>query len=111
VLIKNKVSTLPIVNEQGDLLKIISRGDLKKNKKFDKASKDVKNRLLVGAAIGTREADKDRVQKLIQAGCDVIVIDSSNGSSTYQLEMIAFIKSLDPEVQVIAGNIVTKVLC
>jgi IMP dehydrogenase len=77
---------------------MVSRGDLKKNKKFDKASKDSSNRLLVGAAIGTREIDKIRVDQLIKAGCDVIVIDSSNGSSTYQIEMIKYIKSLSHNI-------------
>lgn len=88
MIIKNKINTLPIVDEKGNLLKIVCRGDMKKNKKFDKASKDLKNRLLVGAAIGTRPADRDRVKLLIDAEVDVIVIDSSNGSSCFQIEMI-----------------------
>lgn len=88
----SKISTLPIIDSQGKLLKIVCRGDIKKNKKFNHASKDSQNRLLVGAAIGTREADKDRTRQLVKAGVDVIIIDSSNGSSLYQLEMIKFIK-------------------
>lgn len=83
MIIANKIQTLPIVDEQGHLCKIVCRGDMKKNKKFDKASKDTQNRLLVGGAIGTRETDKHRVSLLIKAGVDVIVIDSSNGSSCY----------------------------
>lgn len=71
------------MNEKKELLKIVCRKDLKKNRKFDKASKDKEGRLLVGAAIGTREADKNRVDLLGKAGVDVIVIDSSNGSSSF----------------------------
>lgn len=88
LLITSKISTLPIINEKGELIKIVCRGDLKKNKKFTMSSKDSKNRLLVGAAIGTREADKERARKLIEKGVDVIVIDSSNGASHYQVQMI-----------------------
>ena len=69
------------MNDKNELIKIVCRGDLKKNKKFYLSSKDDKNRLLVGASIGTRCIDKERAKKLIDAEVDVLIIDSSNGAS------------------------------
>lgn len=81
MIIAKKVSTLPVVDSNHCLQAVVCRGDLKKNKKFNLASKDKNNSLLCGAAIGTRPADKDRAALLIEAGVDVIIIDSSNGTS------------------------------
>ncbi|EFJ09536.1 hypothetical protein SELMODRAFT_165452 [Selaginella moellendorffii] len=64
-------------------------------------------RVLVGAAIGTREADKERLKLLVEAGVDVVILDSSQGDSIYQREMLGYAKKWFPEVDVIAGNVVT----
>lgn len=63
--------------------------------------------MLVGAAIGTRPADKDRAKLLVEAGVDVIVVDSSQGDSIYQWEMIRHLKTAHPQIDVIGGNVVT----
>lgn len=102
-----KRGKLPIVNENFELVSLISRTDIKSQKEFPVTNCDEQNRLRVGAAVGTRDHDKDRAAQLVEAGCDAIIIDSSQGDSTFQLEMLAHLKKAHPELTVICGNIVT----
>lgn len=107
ILKKSKKAKLPIVNDKFELMGLISRSDLLKNKEYPNASKDRNKQLLVGAAVGTRPQDKERVEALVQAGVDVIVIDSSQGDSVYQLDMIKWMRTNYPGLDIIGGNVVT----
>ena len=112
LLLKSKKGKMPVVNaETGELVGLITRASIKQKKLLPPPgapSLDKKGRLLCGAAIGTRPADRDRAVALAAEGVDALILDSSQGDSTYQIEMVEFLKKTIPEVDVIAGNVVTQ---
>jgi len=109
ILHKSKKGKLPIVSKAGGLVALVARADLKKNASYPLATKDKNKALMVAAAIGTRPEDKERVKQLVKAGVDAIVIDSSQGDSVFQHEMLKWIKTeFAGSVEVIGGNVVTK---
>jgi len=107
ILKQSKKGKLPVVDDQFRLVALLSRRDLLKNKEFPNSSKSEGKQLLVGAAVSTRTEDRERVEALANAGTDIILIDSAQGYSVFQIDMLKFIKSRFPHVDVIAGNVVT----
>ncbi|KAK9809215.1 hypothetical protein WJX72_011502 [[Myrmecia] bisecta] len=112
LLLQNKRGKLPIVNSQGQLVALATRSLFKESRQYPKAgppSTDSQGRLLVGAGVGTRDDDKRRVDALRESSnIDAIILDSSQGDSTYQLEMVSHVKRAHPDLQVICGNVVTS---
>ncbi len=111
ILKKSKKGKLPIVDDNGRLVAFMCRNDLLKNREYPNASKDAQKQLMVGAAISTKDESRERLDRLAQAGVNVVVIDAAQGNSIYQVEMIKFLKKTYPGIGVIGGNVVTEEQC
>ncbi|GAB6075966.1 IMP dehydrogenase [Desulfurobacterium crinifex] len=107
ILHKYKIEKLPVVDEKGYLKGLITIKDIEKKEKYPNACKDDLGRLMVGAAIGVGPEGLRRAEALIEAGVDVIVIDTAHGHSKGVIEMVEKIKGLFPDIDVIAGNVAT----
>lgn len=104
ILLENRVEKLLLVDDQYQLKGLITIKDIDKNVQFPQASKDLRGRLRVGAAVGVH--DLDRVSQLVDKGVDVLVVDSAHGHSRNVIETIRAIKK-EFEIDVIAGNVAT----
>ena len=111
ILRESKKGKLPIVDENGRLVSLVSRTDLKKNRDYPDASKDEHKQLRVGAAVSTRDEDRERIAGLVEAGVDLLAIDAAQGDSVFQIKTIEHIKANHPHIDVLAGNAVTARQC
>ena len=107
ILRKHKVEKLPIVDADFRLKGLITIKDIEKAQVYPNSARDSKGRLLVGAAIGVTPDVLDRVAALLEAGADVLCLDSAHGHSQNILNCVKRIKTLYPDVQLIAGNVAT----
>ncbi|KAJ7356846.1 IMP dehydrogenase/GMP reductase [Mycena albidolilacea] len=109
ILRDSKKGKLPIIDAEGRLISLLARSDLLKNQSYPLASKNPESKQLYAAAsIGTRPSDRDRLALLADAGLDIVVIDSGQGNSVFQIDMIRWVKATYPKLEVIAGNVVTR---
>lgn len=107
LLHQHRIEKILVVNDAFELKGLITLKDIRKSEDFPNASKDQQGRLRVAAAVGTSSDTMDRVQALVEAGVDVIVVDTAHGHSVGVIEMVRRIKGLYPELPVIGGNIAT----
>jgi len=107
LLHKNRIEKLLVVDDKGNLKGLITVKDIEKTEKYPSACKDHLGRLRVGAAIGVADDRLERTEALINAGADVIVIDTAHGHSKMVIEAVKEFKKLFPQHDLIAGNIAT----
>lgn len=107
ILHKYRIEKLPVVNHQGKLRGLITIKDIEKAKAYPLASKDAKGRLRVGAAIGVDATSFERARCLVEAGVDVLVIDTAHGHSRNVLNMVEKTRAAFPDLIIVAGNVVT----
>jgi IMP dehydrogenase len=107
LLYKNRIEKILLVDKSFSLKGLVTLKDINKNKDFPLASKDTEGRLLVGAAVGNGEETDERVDALIEAGVDVLVVDSAHGHSKGIIDRVRRIKKLKKGIQVIGGNVAT----
>ena len=107
ILAKARKEKLPIVDKDNNLKGLITIKDIEKQIKYPLSAKDAQGRLLCGAGVGITANMMDRVDALVQAHVDVIVVDSAHGHSKNILEAVKNIKKTYPDLQVIAGNVAT----
>ncbi|SEN95198.1 inosine-5'-monophosphate dehydrogenase [Mesobacillus persicus] len=107
ILQRYKIEKLPLVNEDGILKGLITIKDIEKVIEFPNSSKDEQGRLLVGAAVGVTADTMIRVERLVKANVDAIVVDTAHGHSKGVLETVKHIRQVYPNLAIIAGNVAT----
>lgn len=107
LLHEHRVEKLPLVTSEGKVAGLVTLKDIMKITQFPKATKDPRGRLSVGAAVGVRDREMRRVEAVLEAGADCIVVDIAHGDSNLEIDMIQNIHKQFPSAQIIAGNVST----
>ena len=111
ILAKHRVEKLPIVDEDGMLRGLITIKDILKAEKYPNSARDSRGRLLCGAAVGVTSDTMERVTALVNAGVDLIGLDTAHGHSAGVLTKVAEIRAAFPELTIMAGNVATAAAC
>lgn len=107
ILHEHRIEKLPLVDTQGRLVGLITLKDIMKQTQYPRATKDTRGRLAVGAAVGVKQGDMERVERVLEAGADCIVIDIAHGDSYAEIEMARQLRKRYPNIQIVAGNVAT----
>jgi len=107
ILQKHRIEKLPLVDDEGTLKGLITIKDIEKVIEFPNSAKDSQGRLLVGAAVGVTADALKRVEALVKAQVDVVVLDTAHGHSKGVIDTVKMIKTKYPELDIIAGNVAT----
>jgi IMP dehydrogenase len=107
LLHRHRIEKILVVDQDFVLKGLITLKDIRKSEDYPNACKDEQGRLRVAAAIGTGPDSPDRIDAIIEAGVDVVVVDTAHGHSQFVLDQVKYVKDKYPEVSVIGGNIAT----
>jgi len=107
LLHQHRIEKVLVVNDRFELRGLITVKDIQKSSDFPNAAKDAQERLLVGAAVGVGGDTEERVAGLVDAGVDVIVVDTAHGHTKGVIDRVSWVKQNYPDVQVIGGNVTT----
>jgi len=107
LLHRHRIEKILVVNDDFELRGLITLKDIRKSEDYPNACKDEQGRLRVAAAVGTGPDSADRIEAIIEAGVDVVIVDTAHGHSQFVLDQVKYIKDTYPGVSVIGGNIAT----
>ncbi|TKJ40302.1 IMP dehydrogenase [candidate division LCP-89 bacterium B3_LCP] len=108
ILQKHRIEKLLIVNDSGKLIGLITVKDIQKKNQYPHACKDERGRLRVGAALGVASGLEERLEKLTDAGVDVVIVDTAHGHSEGVLNTVEKIRTTYPDLEIIAGNVARR---
>lgn len=108
ILKKHRIEKLPVIDDNGQLIGLITYRDIIKVRSYPNACKDRYGRLLVGAAVGVTADVQERVDALVKVGVDVVTLDTAHGHSHGVMEALKRLKASFPDLQVVAGNVATR---
>ncbi|MBI1879604.1 MAG: IMP dehydrogenase, partial [Chloroflexi bacterium] len=108
LLHQHRLEKLPVIDQQGRLVGLITAQDIVKQDRYPSATKDNKGRLRVGAAIGVKPNDLERARALLSAGADLLVLDIAHGHADHCIHMVKELRHHFPQAQIVAGNVASK---